>query len=103
MGVTPWEERREIHGAHQRVVASVSLDGSQTGKSEKTLSAMVQWAPFSLVLVDSEVAPTYPHVDCTSLLEFGVADVAPLSLQLPCMRMVSDWAATARDYEHSLV
>ena len=103
MGVTPWEERREIHGAHQRVVASVPLDGSPAAGPEKTLSAMVQWAPFSLVLVDSEVAPTYPHVDCTSWLEFGVDDVVPLSLRLPCLRVVSDWVATARDYEHSLV
>ncbi|MCE0485872.1 hypothetical protein [Ornithinimicrobium sediminis] len=103
MGVTPWEERREIHGAHRRVAASVLLDGSPPAKPEKTLSAMVQWAPFSLVLVDSEVAATYPHTDCTPWLEFGVNEVVPLSLQLPCVRIVSDWVATARDYEHSLV
>lgn len=75
MGVTPREERAEISGAHLRVLASAPLDGSPPPKALKTLSAMVQWPPFSLVLVDSDVAATYPHVDCTSWLELGVEEV----------------------------
>lgn len=103
MGVTPSEERAEISGAHLRVVASVPLDGSSPPEPLKTLSAMVQWPPFSLVLVDSEVAPTYPHADCTSWLEFGLDEVvAPFAVQLPCVRLISKIVSTAQDYEYAL-
>jgi hypothetical protein len=103
VGVTPWEERRVIHGCHGRVLASVPLDGSMPAEPRKTLSAMVQWAPFSLILADSDVAPSFPHVDCTSWLELGVDDVAEVSMLLPCMRLIGEHGVTARDYEHALV
>jgi len=105
VGVTPREERAEISGGHGGLLASVPLDGSvKVPEPRKTLSAMVQWVPFSLVLVDTESAPSYPHVDCTSWLSRGVDEVvAPFALELPCVRITSAVIATADDYEPALV
>lgn len=105
VGVTTRVARAEISGGHGGVLATVPLGGSvQVPEPRKTLSAMVHFRPFSLVLVDPESAPDYPHVDCTSWLEFGVEDVvAPFALELPCVRIISAIVATAGDYEPALV
>lgn len=104
VGVTPREERAEISGGHRGLLVTVPLDGSVQVQPRKTLSAMVQRVPFSLVLVDAKSAPSYPHVDCTSWLELGVGDVvAPFALELPCVRITSAVIATADDFEPALV
>lgn len=104
MGVTPRVERAELSGAHGRVMVTVPLDESPPAEPLKTLSAMVQWPPFSLVLVDSDVAPSYPHVDVTSWLAWRVDEmVAPFAVELPCLRLASAIVATARDYEPALI
>lgn len=105
VGITPWEERREVHGCHNRVVASLSLNGATSSLPEpaKTLSALVQWAPFSLILADSDIAPSFSHVDCTDWLALGVDDVADVGMLLPVMRLIGQHGATYRDYEHALV
>lgn len=105
VGVTTRVSRAEISGGHGGVLATLPLSASmKVPEPRKTLSAMVHFGPFSLVLVDAESAPDYPHVDCTSWLEFGVEDtVAPFALELPCVRIVSAVIATASDYEPALV
>ncbi|TDC47089.1 hypothetical protein E1212_25225 [Jiangella ureilytica] len=105
VGVTPLNERAEISGGHGGVLMSVPMAASaDVAEPVMTLSAMVHWPPFSLVLVDARVAPTYPHVDCTSWLEWGVDDiVSPFALELPCVRIVSPIIATGRDYQPAVV
>lgn len=48
-----------------------------------TVSAVVHFPPFSLLLADRQLAGTFPHVDCTEMLEFGVDESAAMSVSLP--------------------
>jgi len=73
-------------------------------ESKPTLSALIHFPPFSMLLVDPVTAPEYPHVDCTDWLELGVDEVvADFKFALPGVKLASSLVATAASFEATAV
>jgi hypothetical protein len=98
-GVTPRIERVYAGGGHRGVAVTVPLDSATaTGSliAKPTISAVVHHGPFSLLLVDKEIAPEFPHVDCTDWLAKAVEDeVLNFHLNLPAVKLSDDVAIAA--------
>lgn len=102
MGVTPVSERIYVGGGHGGVVVSMSVGGvtgSGEDQSSPTISAISHFPPFSLLFVDHRAATQFPHVDCTSWLDYGVEEaVEDFPLALPAVRLrVGEGLATTPD------
>ena len=78
-----------VSGGHRGVAATVVLAGPATApESNPTISAVVHFAPFSLVLVDGSIANQFVHVDCTDWLSLGLEKAyADFRLSLPVVEL----------------
>lgn len=87
MAVVPDKAAAIVEGAHEGVAIQMSYgdgeDSLRTATSVPTISAVVHFPPFSLLLADRQLASSLPHADCTEFLQLGVNDVADVSLVLP--------------------
>jgi len=48
-----------------------------------TISAVMHFPPFSLLLADRQLVSSLPHVDCTEWLQLGVEDLADVQVVFP--------------------
>lgn len=107
VGVTPAVEQTYVGGGHRGVAVTISVKPSgaaEVAETKPTLSALIHFPPFSLLLVDPVTAPEYPHVDCTAWLELGVDEVvADFEFALPGVKIVSSMVATAKSFEATVV
>jgi hypothetical protein len=76
-----------LEGAHEGLAVKLSRDGGRddewTAATTPTISAVIHFPPFSLLLADRQLVSALPHADCTDWLELGVDDLAEVSLALP--------------------
>lgn len=76
-----------LEGAHEGLAVKLSRDGGRddewTTTTTPTISAVIHFPPFSLLLADRQLVSALPHADCTDWLELGVDDLADVSLVLP--------------------
>ncbi len=108
VGVTSGADNRTyIGGLHRGLLATLALHptgGATITESRSTLSSALHFIPFSLVLVQQDSSPEYPHVDCTEWLRLGVDDVvADLKFAFPGVRLVAAEPQTASDDGPTLV
>jgi hypothetical protein len=96
-----------VGGLHRGMLASIALrptGEADVTESRSTLSSALHFIPFSLVLVQQDSSPAYPHVDCSEWLRLGVDDVvAELSFHFPGVRLAAAEPLTASDYTLTLV
>ena len=76
-----------VEGAHEALALKMSF-GDEDGSGWKTetaptISAVVHFPPFSLLLADRQLAASLPHLDCTDWLNLGVDDEANVQIVLP--------------------
>lgn len=84
MAIAPDKTAAIVEGAHEGVAIQVSSgDGGGSSRPIPTISAVVHFPPLSLLLADQQLVSSLPHVDCTDFLQFGVDEVADVSLVLP--------------------
>lgn len=87
MAVAPDGAAAIVEGAHEGLAVKMSLsdDGNSGWKTETapTISAVIHFAPFSLLLADRQLVASLPHLDCTDWLNFGVYDEADVKVVLP--------------------
>jgi hypothetical protein len=73
-------------------------------EAKPTLSALIHFPPFGLVLVEPVTAPEYPHLDCTAWLELGVDEVAAdFEFAFPGVKLASSIVATPAGFEATVV
>lgn len=72
VGIAPDRTTAHIEGAHGGIVASVSA-GREL--SWPTLSAVIHFPPFSLLLADEALTGDLPHADASQWLEFDVNEI----------------------------
>lgn len=86
VAIAPGGSRAHIEGSHDALVVRMAQDKETNEWATATtpaVSAVVHFAPFSLLLADRRLASSFPHADCTEFLQLGVEDVASVSLVLP--------------------
>jgi len=72
-------------------LVSISLDGGVPDQPRQAASAIVHHPAFSLVLADASILADFPHVDCTSWLQYGVEEVVgTFPIGLPTIELASD-------------
>lgn len=84
--IAPNGSRAHIEGSHEAVVLRMAHDNETSEWATTTtpaVSAVIHFAPFSLVLADRQLVSSFPHADWTELLQLGVEDLAHVSLVLP--------------------
>lgn len=108
VAVTPAEERTYVGGGHRGLAATISVSSSgaaEVTEQKATLSALIHFPPFSLLLVDPETAREYLHVDCTHWLELGVDQVVTdFEFAFPAVRLAPTViVATAESFQPAIV
>lgn len=86
VGVAPNGSQIHVEGSHEALVVRMSHDsenGEWTAATAPAISAVIHFAPFSLILADRQLVDSFPHVDCTEWLQLGVDDLANVSVALP--------------------
>jgi len=87
MAIAPDRTAAIVEGAHEGVVVQMPHGDAEGSLSKRmaipTLSAVVHFPPFSLLLSDRQLVDSLPHTDCTDFLQLGVDEVADVSLVLP--------------------
>lgn len=88
--IVPDGSQAHVEGSHDAVVVRLSLE-SENGEASNTntpaISATIHHPPFSLLLADCSIVAGLPHADCTEMLEYGVDDVADVSVSLPVVAL----------------
>lgn len=89
------------------MAATIGLTTSGSAEvveSKQTISAIIHFPPFSLLLVDPTTAHEYPHADCTHWLVFSVDEVVTdFEFALPGVKTVSSMVATAESFTATTV
>lgn len=86
MGIAPNGSQIHLEGSHEAQGIRMSHENENGKWSTVTLpaiSAVIHFAPFSLLLVDHQLVNSFPHADCTEWLQLGVDDLADVSIVLP--------------------
>lgn len=84
--IAPNGSRAHLEGSHEALVVRMSHDSGSSEWATTTtpaVSAVIHFAPFSLLLADHQLVSSFPHADCTDWLQLGVEDLANVSLVLP--------------------
>lgn len=87
VAVAPDGAAATVEGAHEALAVKMSF-GDDDGSGWKTetaptISTVIHFAPFSLLLADRQLAASLPHLDCTEWLELGVDQEADVQIVLP--------------------
>lgn len=65
-----------LEGAHEGLALKLSRDGGRddewTTTTTPTISAVIHFPPFSLLLADRQLVSALPHADCTDWLEHAI-------------------------------
>lgn len=86
VAIAPNGNRAHVEGSHDALAIHVARDvesGEWAAKTRPAISAVIHFAPFSLLLADRSLVDAFPHVDCTDWLQCGVDDVAKVSFAFP--------------------
>lgn len=89
--IAPNGSRAHIEGSHEGLVLGMSLDDESRWAmtTQPTVSAVIHFPPFSLLLADRQLVDSLPHADCTGWFQLGVDDLANVSLDLPVVDLPS--------------
>ncbi|WP_146206061.1 hypothetical protein [Propionibacterium freudenreichii] len=87
MAVAPDGAAAIVEGAHEGLAVQMSLTQDGSGRrmtaTVPTISAVMHFPPFSLLLADRQLVSSLPHVDCTEWLQLGVEDLADVQVVFP--------------------
>lgn len=84
MAVAPDGAAAIVEGAHEGLAVKMSLsDSGWKTETTPTISAVIHFAPFSLLLAHRQIVASLPHLDCTDWLQFGVDEEADVQIVLP--------------------
>lgn len=87
MAVAPDGAAAIVEGAHEGLAVQMSLTQDGSGRrmtaTVPTISAVMHFPPFSLLLADRQLVRSLPHVDCTEWLQLGVEDLADVQVVFP--------------------
>ncbi len=87
VAVAPDGATATVEGAHEALALKVSFDdGEGSGwktEATPTISAVIHFAPFSLLLASRQLSASLPHLDCTEWLNLGVDQEANVQIVLP--------------------
>lgn len=84
--IAPNRSSAHVEGSHEALVVRMSQDsdsGEGATATTPAASAVIHFAPFSLLLADRQLVDSFPHVDCTEWLQLGVDDIANVRIALP--------------------
>ncbi|WP_336992465.1 hypothetical protein [Leucobacter sp. VD1] len=87
MGVAPESARPHVEGCHGGTALVLSSEGEMVARP--TLSAVIHFPPFSLLLADQSLLEELPHADCTDFLQCPVEEIADVQLVLPSVDLPS--------------
>lgn len=90
--IAPNGSRAHLEGNHGGVVVRLTQNSENDGWATTTtpsVSTVVHFAPFSLLLADRQLVDLFPHADCTEWLQLGVDELADVSLVLPVVDLPS--------------
>lgn len=90
--IAPNGSRAHLEGNHGGVLVHLArnnVGGEWDETTAPSLSSVIHFAPFSLLLADRQLVDSYPHVDCTEWLQLGVEELANVSLVLPVIDLPS--------------
>lgn len=84
--IAPNGTRAHVEGSHGALALHMSQEGGSGDRritTTPTVSAVIHFPPFSLLLADRQLVGMFPHADCTEMLELGVDESAGMSVSLP--------------------
>jgi len=86
VAIAPDGSSAHVEGSHEAVVVRMSRDsdsGEWATATTPAASAVIHFAPFSLLLADGQLVDSFLHVDCTEWLQLGVDEIANVRIAFP--------------------
>lgn len=84
--IAPDRSQAQVEGSHETLVVRMAQDsdsGEWATATAPAASAVIHFAPISLLLAERQLVGSFPQVDGTEWLQLGVDEIANVRIALP--------------------